>query len=59
MENTESIESSPFDEKILAFLEAHKDIDLPNPEHCPRQFAHLVKLWNYYKEHNNGSKETG
>ena len=31
---------------------------LPNPEHEPRQFAHYVKLYNYYNERKQNDNTT-
>jgi hypothetical protein len=43
------------DEEALAKYEAMKEYfgELPNFEHYPRQFAHLVKVYDYYHANNS------
>ena len=36
------------EEQIEEFLKMYGD-RLPNPEHCPIEFEHYVKLYKYYK----------
>jgi hypothetical protein len=36
------------DEQIEEFLEMYGD-RLPNPEHCPKEFAYYVMLYKYSK----------
>ena len=36
------------DEQIEEFLEMYGD-RLPNPEHCPKEFAYYVMLYKYGK----------
>jgi hypothetical protein len=32
---------------------------LPNPEHCPKEFAYYVKLYTYYEKHKNETNNSG
>jgi len=45
---------------LYAELEEHYGENLANPEHYPRQFAHQIKLYLYYKGRLNkeSDKET-
>lgn len=36
------------EEKIEKFLEWAKDRDIPDPEHCPKTFEYMVKLFKYF-----------
>ena len=52
------------DEKLeqigQALVEMYGD-KLPNPEHCPREFQHYLKLYMtyHYKGENDGNNQTG
>ena len=39
-------------ERIGKDLEEMYGDDLPNPEHCPKQFAYILKLYMYYRGEN-------
>mgnify|MGYP003350202618 CR=1 FL=1 len=43
-----------------ALVEMYGD-KLPNPEHCPREFQHYLKLYMtyHYKGENDGNNQTG
>lgn len=37
------------DDEIKEFLEYYEGVELPNPDHEPRRFAHYVKVFRYWK----------
>ena len=35
--------------EMMEHLEKEYGDNLPDPEHCPREFAHIVKMYLYYR----------
>lgn len=34
--------------RLEQFLEWVGDREIPDPDHCPREFAYVLRLFNYY-----------